>query len=758
VSTDSTFPPENKALIERLARARGIGDAYYSYKGELKHFSLETKAAILRAMHCRLDDAAALEAQIGESEAVHPVGLLGDVTVLRVGARAVRVNTPAIEQNALLRWRVTLEQGAERSGEVRAWSLPERGAWQRDGRWYMLRDLALPDDLPPGYHRLDIELEFAGHESCPLIVAPDRAHQPRELADGARLWGVAVQLYTLRTADNWGIGDFSDLAQLLRLAAEVGAGFVGVSPLHALFPSDPMLFSPYSASSRHALNVMFIDVNAVPDVRASARAQALMATRVFKARLARVRAASQVDYAGVAALKLPVLEAAYQLFREIHLDTHTPRASQFRDFLSERGPLLRSHALFDALDRHFRKTLGTGAGWQNWPKEFHDPESVAVQKFAQDHAADVEFFGYLQWLAADQLGAVRGLARELGLSVGLYGDYAVGVNASGSETWSDQKLYCMGAAIGAPPDPLGVAGQEWGIPPQDPRQLRRTAYAPFAALIRASMRHCGALRLDHVMSLFRQWWVPRRLKSTDGGYVHYPLEDLLAVVALESQRNECLVVGEDLGVVPDEIRRGLPQFGVYHYKVVMFEQRGGEFVAPKDYVRAALATFTTHDLPTLRGWWTGHDIDLWEKLGFYGDASGEGASSEGASSEGSRARAERTRERLRLLRALRREGLWPEDHSVETSDVAPPAPPFSAELARAVHLYLAKCEAALVTVQLEDMIGVLEPVNIPGTSSEYSNWTRRMPADLRDIFAREDVRALGAALTASRMMPPCSSP
>jgi 4-alpha-glucanotransferase len=731
-------PEHLRPLVERLARARGIGDAYHSYKGELKHFTLATKAAILRAMHCELGDAAALEAQIARSEAVHPVGLLGEVAVSRVGARAVRVNTPAIDQDALLRWRVVLEQGGERQGEARAWSLPERGAWQRDGRWYMLRDLALPE-LPPGYHRLEVELEYAGKETCPLIVAPDLCHAPPELAGEGKIWGVAVQLYTLRSEHNWGIGDFSDLAELLRLAAARGAGFIGVSPLHALFPSDPLLFSPYSASSRHALNVMFIDVNAVPDVRASARAQVMIGDPAFRAQLAKVRAASQVDYGGVAALKLPVLEAGFHLFKEVHLDNHTPRASLFRDFLRERGEPLRLHALFDALDSHFRRTLGTGAGWHNWPQAYHDPRSEAVREFTAAHGDDIEFHGYLQWLAAEQLGAVRKLGRELGLGVGLYGDYAVGVNASGSETWSDQTLYCMGAAIGAPPDPLGVAGQEWGIPPQDPVALRRAAYAPFAALVRASMRNCGALRLDHVMALFRQWWVPRGFKSVDGGYVHYPLEDLLGVVALESLRNQCLVVGEDLGVVPDEIRRALPQFGVYHYKVVMFEQKQGEFVAPADYVRPALATVTTHDLPTLRGWWTGHDIDLWEKLGFYAD-----------DTVGVQAREERAQERERLLRALHREGLWPAISGAQ-------APAYSAELAQAIHQFLGKTASALVTVQLEDMIGILEPVNIPGTSREYSNWTRRMTQSAREIFARPEVIALAAAMSASRIMPPCSN-
>jgi 4-alpha-glucanotransferase len=726
VSSDPLTP-----LIERLARARGIGDAYYSYKGELKQFSLTTKAAILRAMHCKLDDVAALKEQIAESEAAHSRGLLGDVSVLRSGSRAVRLNTPAIEQNAKLAWTVHLEGGSTRSGELRAWDLPERGTHRQDGRWFVLRDLTLPADLPFGYHRLEVDLEFAGVERCALIVAPDQCHEPADLASGGKLWGVAVQLYALRSESNWGIGDFSDLAELLRLAAAAGAGFVGVSPVHALFPSDPMLYSPYSASSRHALNIMFIDVASVLEVQGSRRAQAIMGDASFKTRLSHIRSAAHVDYVAVASLKMPVLQAAFERFRTEHLARHTARAAACQAFLKERGQAMRLHTVFDAIDGFFRRTRGTGAGWHNWPEEYRNPLSEAVQRFVAERADDIDFHGYLQWIAAEQLGAVRALARELQLSVGIYGDYAVGVNASGSETWSDQSLYCTGAAIGAPPDPIGVGGQEWGIPPQDPRALRRAAYAPFVSLVRASMRACGALRLDHVMAMFRQWWVPRGFKSVDGGYVHYPVDDLLAVVALESHRQECLVVGEDLGVVPDEIRRALPQFGVYHYKVVLFEQKNDEFVAPSLYTRRALAAVTTHDLPTLNGWWSGHDIDLWEMLGFYPDKS-----------VGERLRADRQAERERLLRALRREKLWAGEEDI--------VPLYSAELAQAVHAYLGKSASALVTVQIEDMIGMLEPVNVPGTSSEYSNWTRRVTLSAREVFARPDVRAFCSAMVESR--------
>ena len=334
------------------------------------------------------------------------------------------------------------------------------------------------------------------------------------------------------------------------------------------------------------------------------------------------------------------------------------------------------------------------------------------------------------------------LARELGLGVGLYGDYAVGVNASGSETWSDQTLYCMGAAIGAPPDPLGVAGQEWGIPPQDPRQLRRTAYAPFAALVRASMRNCGALRLDHVMALFRQWWVPRGFKSVDGGYVHYPLEDLLGVVTLESQRNQCLIVGEDLGVVPDEI-------GVRCRSSVSITTSGDVRTEGGSSWRrrlpASCARHGDHPRSAHLAWLVDrHDIGLWKNSASIPTPASESRRAPNVSKSSSGCCAPCA------VKACgpRTKPSRPDHESA--------APAYSAQLSRAVHEFLGRSAAALVTVQLEDMIGMLEPVNIPGTSSEYSNWTRRMSASASEIFARPDVRELAAAITASRNMPPCS--
>ena len=288
-------------------------------------------------------------------------------------------------------------------------------------------------------------------------------------------------------------------------------------------------------------------------------------------------------------------------------------------------------------------------GWPVWPPQLRDPQHPGVREFEAAHARSVQFYSWLQWLADEQLRGVQDLARELGMPLGLYGDYAVGVNPSGSETWSDQAVYRMGAGIGAPPDALALKGQDWGIPPQDPYALIAERYRPFRDLVSANMRHFGALRLDHVMALFRQWWVPAGLGATNGGYVHYPVDDLMSVLALESARHRCLVVGEDLGTVPDEMRRAMAEFAVYSYKVLLFEkQHDGRFKRPEEYSRRAIATVTTHDLPTLRGYWEGRDLELRDRLQLF------------PSEEVHRRVAdERVRDRAQLLAALEDAGLRP---------------------------------------------------------------------------------------------------
>jgi 4-alpha-glucanotransferase len=722
------------SLLDQLARQRGIGDAYHNYRGELRHISRETKAAILAAMGCSMSDAAAIELELHVHETRRLRSLLPPVAVVHPHRNRVTVAVPVAALERELAWRIATDGGDEVHGRVRAAELPEQERREVDGRWQTRRELQLPGELPHGYHALHVALDGGTSESCALIVAPLACHEPRVLHDGGRLWGVAVQLYSLRSEQNWGIGDFADLGAVVRICTEQGAAFIGLNPLHALFPSNPWQFSPYSPSSRHFLNVLYIAVESVAEFAHCSEAQAIVRAADFQAELARLRSTPFVDYPGVAQAKLRILKLLHAQFRR----DGSARAARFQAYWIERGEPLRRHALHDAIDEHMRAVDGHRYwGWPTWPAELRDPTHPGVQAFEHSHAEAVEFHAWLQWLADQQLGEAQTLGRALGMPIGLYGDYAVGVNPSGSETWSDQALYRKGAGVGAPPDALALKGQDWGIPPQDPSVLVAEQYRPFRDLIAANMRHFGALRLDHVMALFRQWWVPAGLGSTAGGYVHYPLDDLKSVLALESERHACLVVGEDLGTVPPEMSRAMDDRAVYSYRVLLFEKHpDGSFIAPGEYPRRAIATVTTHDLPTLRGYWSGGDIDLRQRLSLY-------------PSEETRQHVadERVRDRQALLEALEANGLKPVDASA-----APDA--YTEALSRAIHVYLARTASALVVLQAEDLIGMPDPVNVPGTNDEHANWQRKMACRIDEIFGSDSVRALLREVHVARAVAP----
>jgi 4-alpha-glucanotransferase len=714
------------SLLDRLARQRGIGDAYHNYRGELLQISRETKTAILSAMGCSTADAAAIERELHEHETGRLRSLLPPVAVVHPRRNGVMLAVPADSLERELGWRIVVAGGYEVRGRARAAGLQEHERREVDGRWQTRRELLLPGDLPHGYHTLHVALDGGASESCALVVAPQACHEPMVLRDGGRLWGVAVQLYTLRSDQNWGIGDFADLAAVVRTCAEQGAAFIGLNPLHALFPGNPWQFSPYSPSSRHFLNVLYIAVERVPEYEYCVEARATVQDSGFQAELARLRATPCVDYPGVAHAKLRVLKQLHAQFRHDSALRPSARSAQFNAYLAERGESLRRHALHDAIDGYMRAIDGHRYwGWPMWPEELRDPAHAGVAAFEKLHADAVEFHAWLQWLADEQLGDAQALGRKLGMAIGLYGDYAVGVNPSGSETWSDQALYRKGAGVGAPPDALALKGQDWGIPPQDPNVLIAEQYRPFGNLVAANMRHFGALRLDHVMALFRQWWVPVGLGSTEGGYVHYPLDDLMSVLALESELHDCLVVGEDLGTVPPEMSRAMADRAAYSYRVLLFAKRADDsFLAPDEYPRRAIATVTTHDLPTLHGYWSGGDIELRRRLSLY-------------PSEEMRQHVadERVRDRHALLAALEANGLQPADASA-----APEA--YTDALSHAIHVYLARTAAALVVLQAEDLIGMPDPVNVPGTNEEHANWQRKMTCRIDELFGRDAVRTL----------------
>lgn len=722
----------NAALIERLAALRGIGDAYHDYRGELRYFSLQTKADLLVAMGCNIEDDAALLEQVAGIEARQRRRLLPDIAVSRGDKLELDVTVTAREFGSSLIWRLLLEGGAQHEGVISTTELRETWRGEVDGAWMTRRRLELPQDIPAGQHDLEARISGGAAHRCRVIVAPMRCFLPAPIERGSRVWGVAVQLYTLRSRRNLGMGDFEDLNAAIRWLAPRGADFIALNPLHALAPGDPQRCSPYSASNRNFLNVLYIAVELIPEFPECAAARERRSADDFLTRAAELRAFDLVDYRGVADLKLPLLKILYAHFRKNHLDRDSPRALQFRAFAAAGGEPLRLHALFDALDAHCMATRGGGSGWQQWPQQFSTPERIAVKNFAHEQADAVEFHLYVQWLAHEQLLSSQALARSLGMRIGLYGDLAVGAHPSGSEVWTGQQVFRLGAEIGAPPDRLALKGQGWGIPPQDPQALQAERLASFITLLKSNMRYYGALRFDHVMALFRQWWVPGGQSPANGGYVHYPMQQLMAALCLESHRHRCLVVGEDLGVVPEEIRAAMPQYGLLHYRVLLFEKHHGRFRRPGEFEPSALATPSTHDMPTLCSYWEGRDIELRERLNLYPDAQTR-----------ERVMNEREQDRHQLLAALQAENLLP-GYPRQSTDA------FSMELAACIHVYLARSSSALVAVQIEDLLGMAEPVNVPGTYWEYPNWQRKLDLDIEDIAARADINEVLARMDAER--------
>ncbi len=724
-----------RQVLDRLCELCGIEADYTDIWGRRHRIPTHTKQVLLAAMGLDVSNREAAAQALEELENRSWRRLLPPVAVL-VGESALAVTLPATAAGDW-GWTLHLEGGGQQQGRFDPARLPLLEERQVGGGDYRRLSLTLGELAPePGYHRLELAGPEGETAAMELIAAPQVCHQPTALESDGRVWGPAVQLYTLRSRRNWGVGDFGDLKALVEEAAALGADIVGLNPLHALFPHNPEHASPYSPSSRLWLNVLYLDVEQIADFAECAPARDSVAEPEFQARLRALRAAEQVAYEDVAALKFQVLKQLYRHFRDRHLSADSVRGRAFRAFRKQGGESLRGQALYEALQAHFHDRDPAVWGWPLWPKEYQRPDAPAVVAFARRHREQVEFHEYLQWQAELQLAAVGERSQTLGLGVGIYQDLAVSIDGAGAEAWAHQDLYALEARIGAPPDDFSRKGQDWGLPPLIPDRLREVGYGPFIQMLRANMRHSGALRIDHVMGLSRLYWVPAGASPAEGAYVRYPLRDLLGILALESQRNQCLVIGEDLGTVPPDLGEAMGPLGVLSYRLLYFEkQADGAFKAPDQYPRQALVAVTTHDLPTLPGWWAGRDVDLRQELDLYSE---------------SRQRLEqivlRSEDRARLLVALEEQGLLPaglSPHPVATPEPTP-------ELIRAVYVYLARSPAKLLMIQPEDLFGQVDQVNFPGTTDQYPNWRRKLPLNLEDWPTDPRVQALAEALGAER--------
>jgi 4-alpha-glucanotransferase len=604
--------------------------------------------------------------------------------------------------------------------------------------------LPLPAHLDLGYYDLTLKVRSGGREETGrtrLIAAPPQVYSPDWLAKGHRHWGFNLPLYAIRSRDNWGLGDFADLRAIMGWAGSFGAAFVGVNPLHAAGLQENADPSPYSPSSRVFLNILYLNLEMAPEMSDCRKAQNLMASSEFQAAKTRLADAALVPYKEIRRWKRRVLELLYQTFCSLHGDPenpHTARGQEFARFVAAKGEALARFGRFSALADHLQE-----GDWRRWPKPYQDPDSLAVTKFAREHPQEVGLFQYGQWLAEAQLSQVCQAAREQSLPFTLYEDLALGANPGGFDTWAHQDLFALGAAMGAPPDAFNPKGQNWGLPPLIPERLRASGYQLFIHTLQANLPSDGMLRMDHVMGLFRLLWIPRGVEAAQGAYVRYPDRELLAILALESVRRRALIIGEDLGTVPPRIRRDLGKMGVLSYRVFYFERDGNHrFLPPEEYSPQAMAAVTTHDLPTLAGFWQGRDLALKRRLNLY--PAGDLAEADAAARE---------EDRRLLLEALQIRGMLPDGAAVDpgSGNSCPPA------LREAVLTYLAQSRAALLEVRLEEIFGVTEQQNLPGTRQEHPNWRLKLPLTLEQMVRDPEPARIATRLNEARSRSPLTT-
>jgi len=695
--------------LRELAGRLGILPEYHDMQGRLQRTGDETRATLLTIMGFDAPDEDAARGWLAELDHEERQTILEPVRVVRrddPSAHRIRVRVPDGARRASVEVTVTEEAGH---------------AWRATGSGTRTVSLTLPSRLPLGYHRADVVVSGAGggrewSASQSLIVVPDTCTTPAARLGDRGAMGVVANLYAVRRERDWGVGDFTTLTQLAEWAGTRGADFVGVNPLHALFNRRGAV-SPYGPVSRLFRNHIYIDVESVPGFEHPDVAREAAA---LGALLGRVRTRTHVAYDAVIDAKERVLLQLYRIFRQ-GSGAMAQHARAHDEFVREREPELTRYATWMAIAERAGET-----DWRRWPAAMRDPGSPAVLAFQRAHEERVGFHRWLQFETHRQLGESASRARVLGMRLGIYQDLAIGTNPGGSDTWSFPDLFLAGATVGAPPDPYSATGQNWGLPPTDPRALRRQGYRYWIQLLRRAFEHAGALRLDHIMGLFRLYWIPEGATGRDGAYVRYPSEDLLGILALESARHDALVVGENLGIVPREVAPALRRWGILSSKVLLFERDRRGFRPASRYPRMSLATANTHDMPTLAGYWTGDDIELRAKFGLAG-----------THAEVRAARRERERERQALLRVLRLR-----------APRASEAERFPRALTAAVHEFLCATPAVLAGLSLDDLMGETTPVNVPGVGQdEYPCWRRRSRMTVEELawsFEADDAMRCGS--------------
>ncbi len=725
-------------LIEQLSGICGIVPEYWDIFGNRHVASIDTKKAILKAMKIDVDSTESLEAALVREQCKPWCRFIEPVKVLSVNAQplTIAVYVPVNEGEER---RLTISCSLENEhGQQEELTFAGDGLTIKDQQWiggarYVRVDLTDRGFRDIGYYRATVacrhpEKIFPGgsnvmEKSCRIIIAPDTCYIPPALESG-RTWGLSLNLYSLRSSRNWGVGDFTDLKTIIRFSSELKSGFAGINPLHAIPNTMPSGISPYSPVSRFYKNFLYLDMDAVPDVNASERAREAMDSDVFKKERNAAINGDLVEYEKIAFLKKSILRLAFDSFYQGEYENNSPRSRAFGKYIAEEGAALDSFALFSALWEHMNSVNSAGK-WQDWPEQFLNPLSETVREFRTLHEKDLLFHKYVQWLVDEQHRETAELALSLGMPIGIYHDLAIGSMGSGSDSWNYQGITADDIDVGAPPDDFNPNGQNWTFPPVIFGRLKETGYDFFIRLIAKNMKYNGALRIDHALGLFRLFWIPVGMPAEKGAYVTCPEEDLLRIIALESVRNKTMVIAEDLGTVGESVHETLLRFGMLSYRLFYFERNYPDpsFRHPEQYPPMALCSITTHDLPTVYGYWSCRDIRAKKQLNVYRD-----------SETMQRCLKDRERDRMLMLDALKSQGIVPDDFRL--------LPDMSPELCLAIYEYLSRTPCKLVAVSLDDVIGTLDQQNIPGITGSYPNWMQKTPASLEHILADSRFYAL----------------
>jgi 4-alpha-glucanotransferase len=734
MKTDENEPE----VLARLAAAYGIQCSYFDVYGNFHEMSPETIKQMLVAMG--VDASRPEEAlqrvkhlpwtRLAEPVLVESAGRLPSEFVLQVpasGSAATQLN-----RRFQVRFLVTGEDGLSINYSYRPEQLTFKESKEIDSITYERWGVPFPAGLSLGYYQFDLTVTLDKQEyeqTISVILCPDTVYLPSALEGDGKRAGIAIALYGLRSQRNWGVGDFSDLKEFIRWATEyLHVDVIGLNPLHAISNRRPYNISPYFPSSRFYRNFIYLDIESMEDYRFCSAAKKLVQAKATQGLLTELRNSEVVQYEQVAEIKLKVLQLLFETFLQRNWRKHgaeTERGREFEAYIKREGSLLDNFAICCALEVFFHEMDSDVWVWRQWPEPFRNPFSKEVQDFRRSHWDKILFYKYLQWQLETQLQSAQDLACSMGASVGLYHDLATGIDPAGADQWAYGDFFVGGMKVGAPPDDFSLEGQDWGFQPPNKEKHRNGGYSLFGLEIRKNCQAGGALRIDHIMRFFRLFWISADQPPRHGTYVEDYYQDLLRILALESERANTLIIGEDLGTVPPQTREILAQFGIFSYRLFYFErEEHGFFKDPESYPSLALAAVSTHDLPTLAGFWTGEDISLRNRLGMFPSEEQFHAALE-----------KRRQDKKQIVQRLITSGFLAEEMISNPEIYAQ----LTHELHQAIIGFLLSTPAKLVILSQEDLIGDTRQQNLPGTTLEYANWSTKMRYSLEELWQDPEV-------------------